>query len=144
MDVSEMTGWPGHDGGAWIPAPSRTVATRPAGYFAENVAVADDGTVFVSLHSHNRRQPQSWPVTPNRRFDGSVRPIRSGQTGRGVEIRSQIQIVAKDAPLIPGFSRETFQLYPHRIISWNVGEFALAASGHPAHLQGYNSRAVAG
>src|ERR1700685_2672410 len=54
MGVSEMTSWPGHDGGAWGPVSSPTVATWPAGYFAENVAVADHGTVFVSLHSHNR------------------------------------------------------------------------------------------
>jgi sugar lactone lactonase YvrE len=54
MTVPEAASWPGHDGGAWAPAPSRIVASWPAGYFAENVAVADDGTVFVSLHSHNR------------------------------------------------------------------------------------------
>jgi len=30
------------------------MAQWPAGHFVENVAVADDGTVFVSLHSHNR------------------------------------------------------------------------------------------
>jgi sugar lactone lactonase YvrE len=34
--------------------PSQTVARWSAGHFAENVAVADDGTVFVSLHSHHR------------------------------------------------------------------------------------------
>jgi sugar lactone lactonase YvrE len=50
----EHGGWPGHDGGAWAPVPSRIVATWPAGYFAENAAVAADGTVFVSLVSHNR------------------------------------------------------------------------------------------
>jgi sugar lactone lactonase YvrE len=46
--------FPGHDGGAWAPGPSLTVASWPTGHFAENVAVAGDGTVFVSLHSHHR------------------------------------------------------------------------------------------
>jgi len=46
--------FPGHDGGPLAPLPSRVVAKWPAGHFVENVAVADDGTVFVSLHSHNR------------------------------------------------------------------------------------------
>lgn len=43
-----------HDNGEWAPVPSRVVANWPAGHFAENVAVAGDGTVFISLHSHNR------------------------------------------------------------------------------------------
>jgi sugar lactone lactonase YvrE len=54
MTVPGTASWPGHDGGAWAPVPGRIVASWPAGYFAENVAVAGDGTVLVSLHSHNR------------------------------------------------------------------------------------------
>ena len=54
MTAPETTSWPGHVGGEWAPVPSQTVARWPAGHFAENVAVADDGTVFVSLHSHHR------------------------------------------------------------------------------------------
>lgn len=54
MSVSALPGFPGHDDGEWAPVPSRVVAKWPAGHFAENVAVADDGTVFISLHSHNR------------------------------------------------------------------------------------------
>lgn len=46
--------WPGHVGGEWAPVPSEVVARWPEGTFAENVAVAADGTVFVSLHSHHR------------------------------------------------------------------------------------------
>ena len=54
MSVSAIPGFPGHDDGHWAPVPSRVVATWPAGHFAENVAVADDGTVFISQHSHSR------------------------------------------------------------------------------------------
>jgi sugar lactone lactonase YvrE len=54
MGASEIPTFPGHNGGLWAPAPSLTVASWPAGHFAENVAVADDGTVFVSLHTHHR------------------------------------------------------------------------------------------
>ena len=46
--------FPGHDGGSWAPVRAKTVASWPAGAFAENLAIAADGRVFVSLHSHNR------------------------------------------------------------------------------------------
>lgn len=46
--------FPGHDGGRWAAVPSRVVASWPPGHFAENLAIDDTGTVFVSLHSHNR------------------------------------------------------------------------------------------
>ncbi len=46
--------FPGHDPGAFEPVPCRVVASWPVGHFAENLAVAADGTVLVSLHSHNR------------------------------------------------------------------------------------------
>jgi sugar lactone lactonase YvrE len=44
----------GHDGGRFDPAPTTVVASWPAGHFAENLAVDRVGTVFVSLHSHDR------------------------------------------------------------------------------------------
>lgn len=50
--------------------------------------------------------------------------------------------MTQDPPLIPGFSPETLQLHPRRIITWNIGQFVAAGSGRPAHLQGYNSRDV--
>jgi hypothetical protein len=43
-----------HDGGYFSPVPFRTVASWPAPAFLENVAVAPDGSVFVTVHSHNR------------------------------------------------------------------------------------------
>jgi sugar lactone lactonase YvrE len=46
--------FPGHDGGIFAPVPCRTVASWPAGHFAENLAVTSAGAVFVSLHSHQR------------------------------------------------------------------------------------------
>jgi len=54
VSAAQVPHFPGHDGGAWAPVPSQVVASWPAGCFAENVAVAGDGTVFVSLHSHHR------------------------------------------------------------------------------------------
>jgi pyridoxamine 5'-phosphate oxidase family protein len=74
--------------------------------------------------------------------DQSDVPNPIGQTGRGIEIRGRIEIVVQDPPLIPGFSRETLHLRPHRIISWNISEFAPAGSGRSPHLLGYNSRDV--
>lgn len=46
--------FPGHDAGLWRPAACRVVAAWPRGSFAENLAVDENGAVFVSLHSHNR------------------------------------------------------------------------------------------
>ena len=34
-------------------------------------------------------------------------------------------------------------IFPHRIITWNIGEFA-PAQGRLPHLQGYRSRNVSG
>jgi sugar lactone lactonase YvrE len=54
MSVAAPPSFPGHDGGPLAMVPSRVVRTWPAGHFAENLAVAEDGTVFVSLHLDNR------------------------------------------------------------------------------------------
>jgi sugar lactone lactonase YvrE len=43
-----------HDGGDFASVPFRIVATWPAPAFVENVAVGLDGSVFVTVHSHNR------------------------------------------------------------------------------------------
>lgn len=43
-----------HDGGIWLPANVRVVASWPVGSFAENLAVSSDGAVFVSLYSGSR------------------------------------------------------------------------------------------
>ena len=69
-------------------------------------------------------------------------PNPIGQTGRGIEVRGHAEIVTLDPPLIAAFSNETLRIYPHRIIAWNIGEFAPAPSGRLPHLQGYNSRNV--
>lgn len=45
---------PTHDGGVFAPVPTEVVASWASGHFAENLAIADDGTIFVSLHSHDR------------------------------------------------------------------------------------------
>ncbi|MHC8381085.1 SMP-30/gluconolactonase/LRE family protein [Pseudomonas sp. LB3P14] len=43
-----------HHGGDLKPAPFRVVASWPAPAFVENLAVAPDGTVFVTVHSQSR------------------------------------------------------------------------------------------
>lgn len=44
----------GHDGGRWDPVPFEVVASWPAGYCADNLAIDRDGNVFVSLQAHKR------------------------------------------------------------------------------------------
>ena len=69
---------------------------------------------------------------------GTPNPI--GQTGRGIELRGQVEIVTLDPPLIAAFSKETLRIRPHRIVAWNIGEFAPASPARLPHMQGYNSR----
>jgi pyridoxamine 5'-phosphate oxidase family protein len=73
--------------------------------------------------------------------DQTATPNPIGQTGRGIEVRGQAEIVTLEPPLIPGFSSETLRVFPHRIIAWNIGEFT-PSPGRPPHLQGYSSRDV--
>jgi pyridoxamine 5'-phosphate oxidase family protein len=75
--------------------------------------------------------------------DQSQTPNPIGQTGRGIEIRGRIEIVTRDDPLVPGFGHETFDLHPHRIVRWNIGEFRLEVPARLLHMQGYDSRDVA-
>jgi pyridoxamine 5'-phosphate oxidase family protein len=73
--------------------------------------------------------------------DQAETPNPIGQTGRGIEVRGQAEIVTLDPPLTPGFSSETLRIFPHRVIVWNIGEFA-PSPGRLPHLQGYNVRNV--
>jgi pyridoxamine 5'-phosphate oxidase family protein len=73
--------------------------------------------------------------------DQAATPNPIGQTGRGIEVRGQAEIVTLDPPLTPGFSSQTLRIFPHRIIAWNIGEFAPSPARLP-HLQGYSSRNV--
>jgi pyridoxamine 5'-phosphate oxidase family protein len=75
--------------------------------------------------------------------DQAAMPNSIGQTGRGIEVRGLVEIVMLDPPLTPGFSSETLRIRPHRIIAWNIGEFA-PSPGRLPHLQGYSSRNVSG
>jgi sugar lactone lactonase YvrE len=52
--MTDLVSYSTHDGGEFKPAPFRVVASWPASAFAENVAVAADGSVFVTLESHKR------------------------------------------------------------------------------------------
>ena len=74
--------------------------------------------------------------------DQAETPNPIGQTGRGIEIRGQAEIVTLDPPLIAAFSSETLRIRPHRIIAWNIGAPGPASPGRLPHLQGYNSRSV--
>jgi pyridoxamine 5'-phosphate oxidase family protein len=74
--------------------------------------------------------------------DQAEAPNPIGQTGRGIEVRGQAEIVTLDPPLMAAFSSETLRIRPHRIIAWNIGKFA-PPPGRLPHLQGYNSRSVA-
>jgi pyridoxamine 5'-phosphate oxidase family protein len=74
--------------------------------------------------------------------DQAETPNPIGQTGRGIEIRGQVEIVTLDPPLIAAFSNETLRVRPRRIIAWNIGAFGPASPGRLSHLQGYNSRNV--
>jgi pyridoxamine 5'-phosphate oxidase family protein len=73
--------------------------------------------------------------------DQAETPNPLGQTGRGIEIRGRAEIVALDPPLLAAFSSETIRVRPHRVISWNIGEF-VPSPGRLPHLQGYSSRSV--
>jgi pyridoxamine 5'-phosphate oxidase family protein len=74
--------------------------------------------------------------------DQAETPNPIGQTGRGIEVRGQAEIVTLDPPLIAAFSSETLRIHPRRIIAWNIGEFAPAPPGRLPYLQGYNYRNV--
>jgi pyridoxamine 5'-phosphate oxidase family protein len=73
--------------------------------------------------------------------DQAETPNPIGQTGRGIEVRGQAEIVSLDVPLIAAFSHETLRIHPQRIIAWNIDEFE-PDPGRLPHLQGYNSRNV--
>jgi pyridoxamine 5'-phosphate oxidase family protein len=74
--------------------------------------------------------------------DQAENPNPIGQTGRGIELRGRAEIVTIDPARHPALSREAIRVHPHRIISWNIGEFPATAAGRPAHLQGYRAREV--
>jgi hypothetical protein len=66
MTSAQTQLFPGHDGGDWAPVNSKVVTTWPAGTFAENLAVLPDGSILISLHSHqriDRYDPASGKVT---------------------------------------------------------------------------------
>ena len=61
-----------HDGGSVAILPFEIVATWPKGSFAESVAIATDGQIFVSLHTDQavvRVDPTNGTVTPFATFD---------------------------------------------------------------------------
>lgn len=76
--------FPGHDGGSWAPVAGEVVAEWPPGTFAENLAVAPDGGVLVSLHSHHRidrYDPRSGATVPVVSLDAPVTGLCFGVDG---------------------------------------------------------------
>jgi len=74
----------GHDAGAWSPCPATTVATWPAGAFAENLAVDAEGSVLVTLHSHSRidrYDPPTGRTSPYAHFPAPVAGIALDAAG---------------------------------------------------------------
>jgi streptogramin lyase len=74
--------YPGHDGGVFDPVPTEVVASWPPGTFAENLAVDAAGTVFVSLHSHDRIERYD----PRTRAVDTFAHLRTAVTGLGLPV----------------------------------------------------------
>lgn len=74
--------------------------------------------------------------------DQTQTPNPIGQTGRGIEIRGRVEIATRGEPLVPGFGHETLDLHPHRIVTWNIGEFRPGVQQRPPHMQGQEFRDV--
>jgi pyridoxamine 5'-phosphate oxidase family protein len=108
----------------------------------------NDGTGTIDIggpaltRSQKFRNVQADPRVSFVVDDQAETPNSIGQTGRGIEIRGQAEIVTLDPPLIAAFSNETLRIHPHRIIAWNIAAFGPASPGRLQHLQGYNSRNV--
>jgi pyridoxamine 5'-phosphate oxidase family protein len=107
---------------------------------------ADTGTIDIGgpalTRSQKFRNIQADPRVSLVVDDQAEKPNPIGQTGRGIEVRGQAEIVTLDRPLIVAFNNETLRIHPHRIVVWNIGEFGPASPGRPPHMQGYSSRNV--
>jgi pyridoxamine 5'-phosphate oxidase family protein len=105
---------------------------------------ADTGTIDIGgpalTTSQKFRNVQADPRVSFVVDDQAETPNPIGQTGRGIEVRGQAEIVTLDPPLISAFSNETLRIHPHRIVAWNIDEFGPASPGRLPHMQGYNSR----
>jgi sugar lactone lactonase YvrE len=79
--------------------PGPAVAGWPAGYFAENLAVADDGTVLVSLHSHNRID-RYWPDSGEL---GTFCELAAPATGLAFDAAGVLWVTGGEVGHPPGF-----------------------------------------
>ncbi|WP_030169161.1 PPOX class F420-dependent oxidoreductase [Spirillospora albida] len=107
---------------------------------------ADTGTIAIGgpalTRSQKFRNVQADPRVSFVVDDQSETPNPLGQTGRGMEVRGEVEIVTLDRPLIDAFSPETLHIHPRRIITWNIEEFGPASPGRLPHLQGFNFRDI--
>src|SRR5271170_2843889 len=76
---------PEHDGGSFLAAPTRVVASWPAGSFAENVLVTNRGEILIALYSDNRIDrfdPVSGEVSPFAYLPAPAVSIAEGVDGQ--------------------------------------------------------------
>jgi sugar lactone lactonase YvrE len=76
---------PEHDGGPFVAAPTRVVARWPAGSFAENLLVKNNGEILIALYSDNRidrYNPASGQVIPFSYLPAPVVSIAEGADGQ--------------------------------------------------------------
>jgi pyridoxamine 5'-phosphate oxidase family protein len=122
--------------------PDGAPQVHPVAFWVE----PDSGVILIGgpelTKSQKYRNVESDPRVSFVVDDQSEMPNPIGQTGRGIEIRGRIEIVTQAKPLVPGFGHEALHLHPHRIVSWNIGEFRPGAPERPPHMQGYSSRDV--
>ncbi len=88
-----------HDGGTTALAPAETIATWPKGSFAENLAIDDDGTIYVTLHTDRavvRVDPATRTVPPFARYATPVAG-RGWCSGRTARCSSAVGIRARPA-----------------------------------------------
>jgi len=43
-----------------------------------------------------------------------------GQTGRGLEIRGDAELLVVEKPSLAGFSNDLIRIHPRRIVAWNI------------------------
>ena len=105
MSVAAIPGFPGHDDGDWAPVRTQVVAKWTAGHFAENLAVAADGAVLVSLHSHNRidrYRPDTGELDVFCRLPAPV-------TGLAFDSHGTLWVTGGEPGVAPGYIWRVFQ-----------------------------------
>lgn len=122
--------------------PDRAPQVQPVAFWINADADSIDIGGPALTRSQKFRNVQADPRVSFVVDDQSETPNPLGQTGRGIEVRGEVEIVLLDPPLIEAFSNETLRIHPRRIITWNIEEFGPPSPERPPHLQGYNFRNI--